>query len=392
MVNPTVQSILESQRSKGPATILAIGTETPANVVDQKNFPDKYFRITNSEHMVDYKAKFQRICDKSMIEKRYMYLTDEILEKNPELCKFDGSSLDKRQALAMEAVPEIGSAAAEKALKEWGQPKSAITHLILCSVNGVTMPGADVQLIKRVGLSESVKRLMMYQLGCYSGGTVLRLAKDIVENNRGARVLAIVADVMTILRFRGPNESHIGDLLSQGLFGDGAAALVIGADLISGVEKPLYEIASAAQTLVDGTDGAIEGHLKDTGLTAFFHRDIPGFISRNLEAVLAESLKPLGITDWNSVFWMTHPGGAGILDMVEKKLGLHTEKMRASRRVLRDYGNMSGASVLFVMNEMRNQSTTERMTTTGEGLEWGVLFGFGPGVTVETVVLRSVPI
>lgn len=74
MVNPTVQSILESQRSKGPATILAIGTETPANVVDQKNFPDKYFRITNSEHMVDYKAKFQRICKHdSLISSSYMH-------------------------------------------------------------------------------------------------------------------------------------------------------------------------------------------------------------------------------------------------------------------------------------------------------------------------------
>lgn len=107
---------------------------------------------------------------------------------------------------------------------------------------------------------------------------------------------------------------------------------------------------------------------------------------------MTEAFSPLGIEDWNSIFWIAHPGGPAILDQVEEKVGLKKEKMRATREVLKEYGNMSSACVLFIMDEMRRKSAEEGMATTGEGLEWGVMFGFGPGLTVETVVLRSVPI
>ncbi|XP_022148237.1 chalcone synthase 6-4-like [Momordica charantia] len=76
--------------------------------------------------------------------------------------------------------------------------------------------------------------------------------------------------------------------------------------------------------------------------------------------------------------------------MVEAKLGLKEDKMRATREVLREYGNMSSACVLFILDQMRKNSAEEGKPTTGEGLEWGVLFGFGPGLTVETVMLHSV--
>jgi chalcone synthase len=99
-----------------------------------------------------------------------------------------------------------------------------------------------------------------------------------------------------------------------------------------------------------------------------------------------------GISDWNSIFWVAHPGGPAILDQVEAKLQLEKEKMRATRHILSEYGNMSSACVLFILDEMRKRSAKEGKATTGEGLEWGVLFGFGPGLTVETVVLHSVPI
>ena len=121
-------------------------------------------------------------------------------------------------------------------------------------------------------------------------------------------------------------------------------------------------------------------------------KDVPGLISKNIEKSLVEAFTPLGIDDWNSLFWITHPGGPAILDQVELKLGLKEEKMRATREVLKEYGNMSSACVLFIMDEMRRKSAEEGTTTTGEGLEWGVLFGFGPGLTVETVVLHSQPI
>jgi chalcone synthase len=272
-----------------------------------------------------------------------------------------------------------------------GQPKSKITHLVFCTTSGVDMPGADYQLTKLLGLRSSVKRLMMYQQGCFAGGTVLRLAKDLAENNKGARVLVVCSEI-TVVTFRGPSDAHLDNLVGQALFGDGAAAIIVGADPMLKVEKPLFELVSTAQTILPDSDGAIEGHLREVGLTFHLQEDVPRLISKNIEKSLVEAFQPLGFSDWNSLFWIAHPGGPAILNQVESKLGLKSEKLRATRHVLSEFGNMSSASVLFILDDMRRKSVENGLKTTGEGLEWGVLFGFGPGLTVETVVLHSLSI
>ncbi|CAN1157461.1 Chalcone synthase [Linum perenne] len=325
-----------------------------------------------------------------MIRKRYMHITEEFLKENPSMCAYMAPSLDARQDLVVVEVPKLGKEAATKAIKEWGQPKSKITHLVFCTTSGVDMPGADYQLTKLLGLRPSVKRFMMYQQGCFAGGTVLRMAKDLAENNKNARVLVVCSEI-TAVTFRGPSDTHLDSLVGQALFGDGAAAVIVGADPDLAVERPLFEVISAGQTILPDSEGAIDGHLREVGLTFHLLKDVPGLISKNIEKSLVEAFKPLGISDWNSLFWIAHPGGPAILDQVEEKLGLKPEKMRATREVLKEYGNMSSACVLFIMDEMRKKSTEEGKLTNGEGLEWGVLFGFGPGLTVETVVLHSLP-
>lgn len=386
-----LEEIRNAQRAQGPATVLAIGTATPSNCVNQADYPDYYFRITNSEHMTDLKEKFKRMCEKSMIKKRYMYLDEEILKQNKNMCAYWESSLDARQDIVVVEVPKLGKEAASKAIKEWGQPKSKITHLIFCTTSGVDMPGCDYQLTKLLGLRPSVKRFMMYQQGCFAGGTVLRLAKDLAENNKGARVLVVCSEI-TAVTFRGPSDTHLDSLVGQALFGDGAGAVIVGADPDISVERPLFQLVSAAQTILPDSDGAIDGHLREVGLTFHLLKDVPGLISKNIEKSLVEAFSPLGIKDWNSVFWIAHPGGPAILDQVEAKLGLKPEKMEATRKVLSEYGNMSSACVLFILDEMRKKSAEEGKATTGEGLDWGVLFGFWPGLTVETLVLHSVPL
>ncbi|KAB2064640.1 hypothetical protein ES319_A09G034100v1 [Gossypium barbadense] len=378
MAMATVEEIRKAQRAQGPATVLAIGTATPPNCVFQADYPDYYFRITNSDHMTDLKHKFKR--DKSMIKKRHMYLTEEILKENPNMCAYMASSLDARQDIVVVEVPKLGKEAATKAIKEWGHPKSKITHLVFYTTSGVDMPG----------LRPSVKRIMMYQQGSFAGGTVLRLAKDLAENNKDARVLVVCSEI-TAVTFRGPSDTHLDSLVGQALFADGTGAVIIGADPDSKTERPLYQFVSAAQTILPDSDGAIDGHLREVGLNFHLLKDVPGLISKNIEKSLVEAFSPIGIWDWNSIFWIAHSGGPAILDQIEAKLGLKEDKLRATRHVLSEFGNMSSACVLFIMDEMRKKSLDQGMPTTGEGYEWGVLFGFGPGLTVETVVLHSIP-
>ncbi|XP_024031811.1 chalcone synthase-like [Morus notabilis] len=387
---------VNGQADQGLASIFSIATANPSNCIYQADYPDYYFRVTNSEQKMTLKEKFKRICEKSMIKKRYMHLTEEILKENPNFGVYNASSLDARLDMKIVEMPKLAEKAASAAIKEWGQPKSNITHLVFNSTSGVEMPGADYQLIKSLGLKPSVKRVMLYHQGCFAGGTILRIAKDLAENNPGARVLVVCSEI-TITTFRGPCEEDMANLVGQAIFADGAAAVIIGADHagtngLSSVEKPLFRLVSSSQTILPESEGTIEGHIREVGMTFYLSPKVPQLIGDNIGTCLDDAFRPFGISDWNSIFWAPHPGGAAILKAIEARVKLEKEKLRTTWHVLSEYGNMSSACVFFILDEMRKRSLQEGMSTTGEGLEWGVLFGFGPGLTVETVVLQSVPI
>ncbi|PHT33044.1 putative leucine-rich repeat receptor-like protein kinase [Capsicum baccatum] len=132
-----------------------------------------------------------------------------------------------RQEIAVVKVQKLGKEAAQKAINEWGQPKSKITHLVFCTSSGVDMPGADYRLTELLGLSPSVKRFMMYQQGCSGGGTALRLAKDLAENNKEARVLVVWSELINLMGFQGPSDTELDVLVGQALFSDGAHQLLL---------------------------------------------------------------------------------------------------------------------------------------------------------------------
>ncbi|XVE95929.1 hypothetical protein REPUB_Repub02eG0177900 [Reevesia pubescens] len=247
------------------ATILSIGKANPANYIFQDDFPDYYFRVTKCENMTQLKDKFKRICAKSMVRKRHFVLTEETINKNPNISTYNGKSLDVRHQLILTEAPKLAMEAASKAIQEWRQPKSQITHLIFSAISGVDMPGADYHLTKMLGLPSSVKRVMMYFQGCYNSCTMLRMAKDFAENNAGARVLVVSCD-LSIGTFRAPNEHDTPSLIGNATVGDGAVALIIGADPDVLKERPLFQIVSATENIVPDSDGAIEGHFIQEGM------------------------------------------------------------------------------------------------------------------------------
>ncbi|KAJ4813230.1 Chalcone synthase [Rhynchospora pubera] len=391
----TVRSALGISRTgedtdrRAQATVLAVGTAVPQNYIYQSDYPDYYFRVTNSGHLGDLKEKFTRICKATEIRKRYFHLTDEMIQDHPNIAGHNENSLDARNNLLRANIPELGKEAADKALQEWGQSRSKITHLIFHTGTGcIELPGPDSQLVSLLGLSPTVNRTMLYHNGCYAGGTALRLAKDIAENNHRAHVLVVCSEI-TASFFRGPSKSSIGNLVGQALFSDGAAAVIVGSEPEFSVEEPHFEIVSAKQTLIPGTADAISGCVTEVGLYGSLSPDVPRHIANGIGKCISDAFAPLEITDWNSLFWIVHPGGRKILDDVEGALKLEKDKFFVSRHVLAEYGNVASASVFFVMDEMRRRSKKEGKATTGEGKGLGVLLGIGPGLTIETVVLRA---
>ncbi|KAF8748011.1 hypothetical protein HU200_013079 [Digitaria exilis] len=386
------REIWRTQRGDGPAAVLAIGTANPANCVLQDEFPDLFFRATKCEHLVSLKEKFKRVCQRLGVAKRHLHYTEELLSAHPEFLDPNSPSLDARLDIVKTAVPELAAAASRKAIAEWGRPATDITHLVVTTNSGAHIPGVDFQLVPLLGLRPTVRRSMLYLNGCFAGAGALRLAKDLAENNRGARVLVVCAEINVLLVTR-PEEECFQMLVKQGLFGDGAGAVIVGADPTTtntAAERPLFEIVSTAQAIIPESEDFITMHLTKSGYGGNISvRQIPVLIGDNIERCLLDALEPLGdiigdAAEWNDLFWDVHPGSLAILDKVEAVLQLKHEKLAASRRVLSEYGNMMGVTVIFVLDELRRRM--EKGEEVGAP-EWGVMVAFGPGLTVETMVL-----
>jgi chalcone synthase len=184
------------------------------------------------------------------------------------------------------------------------------------------------------------------------------------------------------------NLHDLDGLIGSALFGDGAGVYVVGSDP-KPEEKSLFEVHWAGETILPESDGAIDGHLTEARLIFHLMKDVPGLISKNIEKFLTEARKCAGSPDWNDMFWAVHPGGPAILDQVEAKLKLTHDKMQGSRDILSEYGNMSSSSVLFVLDQIRQRSLKMGSSTLGEGSDFGFFIGFGPGLTLEVLVLRA---
>ncbi|KAH1065171.1 hypothetical protein J1N35_030158 [Gossypium stocksii] len=356
------------------ATILAIGTTNPPKCFYQAEYPDFYFRVTKSEHMTQLKDKFRRI-----------YKYHSFVKARNGLAP----SFGVHQDILVKEVPKLDMEAALEAIKEWGQPISKITHLIFCTSSGIDMPSADHKLAKFIGFKHSIQRFMTYNQGCLSRATALRLTKDLAENNAGARVLIVCSENM-VMSFQPPSETHLDILIGSTIFSDKAATLIVGANSIVSINKcPLFQIVSASQTSIPESDDIPIMKIREMAMEYYLLRNLPKYVSNNIKQCMVEVFTPFGISKWENLFYVVHPGGVAILNGIEEKLGLNKERLRASRHVLSEYGNMSGPSVIFVLDEMRKMSVLEGKATMGAGLEWGVLFEIGPGLTVETLVLHS---
>ncbi|CAN6363060.1 unnamed protein product [Urochloa humidicola] len=373
--------VLDENRT---AAVLAIGTAYPANCVLQDDFPDWYFRVTRSDHLATLKAKMKRICEKSGVRKRHFHHTEEMIVSHPEFLDRAMPSLGARLRITDDTMPELAAAAAAKAIAEWGRPAADITHLVFSTNSGAAAPGPDLRLAALLGLRPAVQRTMLYLHGCFAGSGALRLAKDIAENGRGggARVLVVSADA-SVFGFRAPDEAHLDVLVVNSIFGDGAGAVIVGAGPMAAVERPVFHMIAAAQAALPGTERAIVMRVRETGLDYRMSAELPAMVRGSIERCLVDAVAPLGLGltgggGWNDLFWAVHPGGRAILDSCQAVLALEDGK-------LSEYGNMLGATIIFVLDELRRR----RGQGGGVDCEWGVMLGFGPGLTVETMVLKA---
>lgn len=312
---------------------------------------------------------------------RYTVMSKEILDNYPELATEGSATIKQRLEIANPAVVEMALEASQVCIKEWGRPVKDITHIVYVSSSEIRLPGGDLHLATQLGLRNDVNRVMLYFLGCYGGVTGLRVAKDIAENNPGSRVLVTTSET-TILGFRPPNKARPYDLVGAALFGDGAAAVIVGANPVE-KESPFMELNYAVQQFLPGTENVIDGRLSEEGINFKLGRDLPQKIEENIEGFCKRLMEKCGLVDFNELFWAVHPGGPAILNRLESNLKLKSEKLECSRRALMDFGNVSSNTIFYVMDYMRQELKEKEME------EWGLGLAFGPGITFEGILLRS---
>ncbi|XP_010258840.1 PREDICTED: type III polyketide synthase A-like [Nelumbo nucifera] len=368
-------------RRPGKATVLALGKAFPSQLIPQECLVEGYFRDTKCDDSA-IKEKLERLCKNTTVKTRYTVMSKEILDKYPELTTEGSPTIKQRLEIANPAVLEMALEASLACIKEWGRPVGDITHIVYVSSSEIRLPGGDLYLASGLGLRSDVGRVMLYFLGCYGGVTGLRVAKDIAENNPGSRVLLTTSET-TILGYRPPNMARPYDLVGAALFGDGAAALIIGTDPISQIESPFMELNFAVQQFLPGTHNIIDGRLSEEGINFKLGRDLPQKIEDNIESFCRMLMEKANLKEFNDLFWAVHPGGPAILNRLESCLSLKADKLQCSRRALMDYGNVSSNTIFYVMDYMREELKG------GGGEEWGLVLAFGPGITFEGILVRS---
>ena len=277
------------------------------------------------------------------------------------------STGDRMEAYERHAV-DLGDVASRYALADGGVLPDEISHLLTVSCTGLFAPGLDAGLVSRLGLNPEVSRGHLGFMGCHGLFNALVLAGAIARSNAEARILVCAVELCSL------HYSYVWDsekLVANALFADGAAALVVG-----GSEPAIRVLAQGSILLPDSSD-AMTWRIRDHGFEMTLSPILPTLVRDGAAQWLLGWLASQGIRPREVETWAIHPGGPRILGAFAEALDLDAGMLTLSRRVLERYGNMSSATIGFILAAARDQNRTGP----------GVAIGLGPGLTVEAMLL-----
>lgn len=316
-----------------------------------------------------------RIYSQSGIEKRHTVIPD--FNRNGEVPLFwddSGSVHDvqpgtrRRNELYIKYARPMFSEVARNALNKSPFEKREVTHVITVSCTGFFAPGPEYYIVRDLGLPTQTERYNIGFMGCYAAFPALRLADSICRANPDAVVLIAAVELCSLhLQFR----DDLDGIVSNSVFADGGAGLVI-----SAAGQSELSIEGLASDITEEGEEDMAWELGDQGFNMILSSYVPQIIESNIAGLVHSRLKEFG-TDINRISkWAVHPGGRAILDKIQNSLNLSEENLTPSRNTLRNYGNMSSATVLFVMKEiMEHPDPDDKLM---------MAMAFGPGLTVES--------
>ena len=349
--------------------IVSIGTAVPQHCHRQEDilhFMQTIYAATESEQ-----RKLRFLYRQSGIRQRYSVIADysrsisdwkfyaptENLEPFP--------SLEQRMAVYHKQAPLLSVDAIRDCLGHEHEA-STITHLITVSCTGMSAPGLDLQVVEMMELNRSVSRTSVNFMGCYAAIHAMKMAHAICGSERHAKVLIVCTELCT-LHFQ--KEATMDNITSSMLFGDGAAAV-----LITGGEEGGLMLGQFYSEIIPKGKRDMAWELSSSGFLMTLSGYIPDLIEADFSTIVDRALEHQHLSRDAIAHWCIHPGGKRILEAIQKSLAIPEQDLAHSYRILSEFGNLSSATILFVLKEMLREKKR------------GQFFGaaFGPGLTVET--------
>lgn len=298
-----------------------------------------------------------------------------------------GSQIESR-ALVVPAdqVGTLGSIAQRNAIYEQEAPRLALqaacglsgcvseaSLLVTTSCTGYLVPGLDVRLAQELGLSPSAARLPVTEAGCAGGVVAVARATDYLRTRKGSAL--VVAAELCSLAFHADDEE--GNLISALLFADGAGALLL--DSHDSTHDGL-EVVDSTSMLVPGSRDLLGFKLTDAGFYPLLARNLAEQLPEPVEAAVSSLLRCHELAQDDIGFWLVHPGGPRVLQVLQGQFGIPDEAMRWSWETLRCSGNTSSAAIIEVITRYLQDDTAPR--------GWGLVIAFGPGLSIETLLVQ----
>jgi predicted naringenin-chalcone synthase len=277
-------------------------------------------------------------------------------------------SLEQRMALFNKQAPLLSIDAIRNCLNGVVHDHE-VTHLITVSCTGLSAPGLDLQVLELLDLNKSLVRTSVNFMGCYAAIHALKIADAFCKADRGAKVLIVCTELCT-LHFQ--RDNTMDSIASSLLFGDGAAAVLVTS---AQSNLPGYQIQNFYSEIIPKGKRDMAWELSSTGFLMTLSGYVPDLIEEDFNSVVNRCLEKSGLQITDVQGWCIHPGGKRILEAIQKSTGITREQLAPSYNVLQQYGNMSSATILFVLKKLLQEKEQHRNIFAA---------AFGPGLTVET--------
>jgi alkylresorcinol/alkylpyrone synthase len=294
------------------------------------------------------------------------------LEEYPALATFQ-----QRNDAWIRVATELSEAVARQALERAGLSPRDVDHVFFVTVTGIATPSVDARLVNRMGLRDDVKRTPIFGLGCVAGAAGLARAADYLRAFPKHTALLIATELCSLTLQR--EDLSIPNIIASGLFGDGAACVVLRGAEAGPVKGP--RVVGSRSVFYPDTERVMGWDVVDTGFKVVLSAKVPQLVKDHIRGNVDGFLARHGLARKDIRHWVAHTGGPKVLEGFESALELEAGALERSWNSLKQVGNLSSASVLFVLGETLEEAGARPG-------DWGVVMAMGPGFCAEMVLVR----